>query len=51
MPIDRDNNRILQQSSLKDAVQIINEEMEKTLDIIAPHEENKKPEKKKAMVY
>ena len=35
------NNRILEQSSLKDAVQIFNEEMERTLDIIAPLEDTK----------
>ena len=40
------HNRMLDQSSLKDAVQIFNEEMERTLDIIAPLEENKKPKRK-----
>ena len=47
------NNRILQQSSLKDVVQVFNEEIERTLDIIAPLEEKKKTEenkKKQAMV-
>ena len=35
------NNRILQESSLKDAVQIFNEEMERTLDIIASLDEKR----------
>ena len=34
-------HRILEQSSLKDAVQIFSEEMERTLDIIAPLEEKR----------
>ena len=46
------NNRILEQSSLKDAVQIFNEEVERTLDIIAPLEEKKRfKRKKQAMAY
>ena len=45
------NNRILEQSSLKDAVQIFYKEMERTLNLIAPLEDKKKPKGKKAMVY
>ena len=41
------NNRILDQPSLQDAVQVFNEEMERTLDIIAPLEEKKKKKKPK----
>ena len=36
------NNKILDQSSLEDAVQVFNEEMEKTIDIIVPLEEKKR---------
>ena len=45
------NNKILDQSSLEDAVQVFNEEMEKTLDIIAPLEEKKKSKRQNKPWY
>ena len=45
------NNKILEQSSLKDAVWEFNEEMERTLDIIAPLEEKKKLKRKNKPQY
>ena len=45
------NNKILDQSSLEDAVQVFNEEMEKTLGIIAPLEKKETEGTKQTMVY
>ena len=45
------NSKILDQSSLDDAVQAFNEEMEKTLDKIAPIEEKKEPKRQKKPWY
>ena len=45
------NNKILDQSSLEEAVQAFNEEMEKTLDKIAPKEEKREYERQNKQWY
>ena len=45
------NSKILDQSSLEDAVQAFNEELEKTLDKIAPIEEKKEPKRQNKPWY
>ena len=45
------NSKILDQSSLEDAVQAFNEEIEKTLDKIAPIEGKKEPKRQNKPWY